>query len=334
MNRLMTTLCLVMGLNSASWAQVHLDGVPQVLPARTEDCTEHRRQWQDRLQQLEAARRTCDRRDGGTVRSAGVWLPHCGSRQQAYITCAPISDQICAVRQQMDASVQACHRALAAQQRAQRDRETAAARLEQQFDNVRRTVQQYHLAREVAAELHDKGIAGTVIDRLTTTPAGAAEQLKSHLREAARTAGARAPDASPELNRVGRMLDELNARTPMHEVAREFSGQSQGAARARMSDALSQFDGIASQAATEDVRPQFQGQMPSSLVPSPTRRAPTTVREPGPIDEVDVDEEELQDEQASQRNRAVMAQTLRGMQQIQQQLLQLQQRQRAAAKPR
>lgn len=334
MNRLMTTLCLALGLNSGLSAQVRLDGVPQVLPSRTEDCAEHGRQWHARIQQLEAARNTCERRDGGTVRTAGVWLPNCATRQQAYITCAPIADQICAVRQQMDASVLACHRSLAAQQRAQRDHETAAARMEQQLDTVRRTVQHFHQAREAAAELHDQGIASTVIDRLTTTPSGAADQVQSHLREAARTAGTHAPDASPELNRVGRLLDELNARAPMHEVARELSGQSQAAARARMSDALNQFDGVASQAATEGVRPPAPSPLPSDLVPSPTRRLPLPVREPEPIDEDEVDDEELQAEQASQRNRAVMTQTLRGMQQIQQQLLQLQQRQRSTTRPR
>jgi hypothetical protein len=233
---------------------------------------------------------------------------------------------------------QACHRSLAAQQRAQRDRETAAARLEQQFDTVRRTVQQFQQASEAAAELHDQGIAGTVIDRLTTTPSGAADQLQSHLREAARTTGTHAPDASPELNRVGRLLDELNTRAPMNEIAREFGGQSQAAARARMSDALNQFDGIASQAATQGVRPQVQGPLPSPLVQSPTRRAPAPAREPEPIDEEEdkdeVDDEELQEMRASQRNRAVMTQTLRGMQQIQQQLLQLLQRQRSTTGPR
>ncbi len=158
--------------------------------------------------------------------------------------------------------------------------------------------------------------------------------MQSHLREAARTAGTHAPDASPELNRVGRLLDELNARAPMHEVAREFSGQSQAAARARMSDALDQFEGIASQAATEGVRPPAPGPLPSALVPGPTRRLPSPVREPEAIDEDEVDDEELQAEQASQRHRAVMTQTLRGMQQIQQQLLQLQQRQRSTTRPR
>jgi hypothetical protein len=330
----MTTLCLMLGLNSASLAQVHLDGVPQVLPTRTEDCTEHARQWHARIQTLEAARNTCERRDGGTVRTAGVWLPNCGARQQAYITCAPISDQVCTVRKQMDASVQACHQALAAQHQARRDHETAAARLEQQLDNVRRTVQQFHQAQEAAAELHDKGIAATVIDRLTATPAAAGEQLQSHLRDAARTAGTRAPDASPELSRIGRVLDELNARASMNEVARAFSGQSQAAARARMSDALNQFEGIAGQAMAEGVRTQAQGQMPAAMVPSPTRRVPTSVREPEPIEEDEIDDQELQEERGSQRNQAVMTQTLRGLHQIQQQLLQLQQRQRAAEKPR
>lgn len=337
MLRLFATLSLTLALAATAGAQQPLDGVAPVQPTRDEDCAEHRRQWSAQLQQLEAARTTCDRRDGGTVRTGGVWLPHCGTRQQAYVSCAPISDQLCAVRQQMDASVQACYRALAGHQRAQRDRETAAAGLEQKFDTLRRTMDQFNQGRQALDDLHGNGIAATVIDRALATPPSAAEQLQSQLREAARTAGTVAPDASPELNRAGRMLDEFNARAPIHEVARAFSSHSQGAARARMGDALNQFDGAARQAAADDLQP------PPRPIPRPAlahsgnratqaaRPAPRPADDDEELDNEDLDDEERQARASRRHNHAVMRQALQGMQQIQRQLQQLQSRQRSGA---
>jgi hypothetical protein len=163
---------------------------------------------------------------------------------QAYVTCAPISDQLCFLAAQQQASVSSCYRQVAANRNAERDRQSTLRRIEDQR-------QQLESALQTAVEVRDKGVAQTVIDRYTRTPKEAASDLHGHIREAARTTGTIAPDSQPQLNRVGTASDAALRAMPLNPVAIEFASQSAAAARARMGDALNQLDGTVSQANVE-----------------------------------------------------------------------------------
>ena len=244
MGRLLVIGLLALASTTAT-AQVHLPGIaPPVNPQRDAQCAEHSEEWRVQTRRVEEARRVCERRDGGTVKTSGVWMPNCRSLAQAYVTCAPISDQLCFLAAQQQASVSSCYRQVAANRNAERDRQSTLRRIEDQR-------QQLESALQTAVEVRDKGVAQTVIDRYTRTPKEAASDLHGHIREAARTTGTIAPDSQPQLNRVGTASDAALRAMPLNPVAIEFASQSAAAARARMGDALNQLDGTVSQANVE-----------------------------------------------------------------------------------
>lgn len=222
-----------------------LGGVPPVVnPQSNQDCQDLSMRWYEKRKELESANRVCERRDGGTIRASGVWMPNCNARQQAYVSCASYSDQLCWVDNQQREAVATCHRDLAAHQKAVRDRETASRKLQNELEGLQK-------ARERAAVLINEGPAAALLKDYVTTPGRAAETFQDNLKDAARTTGTRHPDSQPELNRSGAASDIVHrAITPNAAIA-EIGSQSAGAARARMGDAMNQLDGALNQAASE-----------------------------------------------------------------------------------
>ena len=222
-----------------------LGGVPPVLnPQSNKDCQDLSMRWYEKRKELENANRVCERRDGGTIRASGVWMPNCNARQQAYVSCASFTDQICWVDNQQREAVSTCHRDLAAHQKEVRDRETASRKLQNELEELQK-------ARERAAVLMNEGPAAALLKDYVTTPGRAAETFQDKLKDAARTTGTRHPDSQPELNRAGVATDIVHrAITPNAAIA-ETGSQSAGAVRARMGDAMNQLDGALNQAASE-----------------------------------------------------------------------------------
>lgn len=237
---------LLICCHAAAQGQVQFDPVPPVQPTRSEHCDEQDRQWNERLKQVEAARFACERRDGGTVQPAGVWLPNCGSRQQAYVTCASFSDQLCAVRRQQEATRRACHAALSAYRNTERVRSESMQRQASLAGSTAAAgmavLERYREMKSTYVELSEKGIAATVIDKYTTTPDKASDRVNEYLREAARTANTRNPDGTPAIVRIGKISEGIYERAPFNPIAKETGRQSDAAARARMGDALDELD--------------------------------------------------------------------------------------------
>jgi hypothetical protein len=304
-------------------AQGVVEGIaPPLNPTSDAQCRELGVRWQDRLSSLEAQNRACERRDGGTVRASGVARPHCGDRQQAYVTCAPIGDQICWTRSRRDEAVQSCYASVAAHHRLERDRASAAGRTEALANAVRSTVEQYRSGAALLADTHRDGIVPTLIDRATQTPAGAADQVASYVREAARTTGTTGADTLPALARIGQAIEWMGGRVPASPVVREIAGQSIAAARARMADALHAFGGVARRADSEFA---VQGGSIATTAPRPAQgpglsvaapRAHVPARAPVPIEPVTDKEEDTDDPEL----REAMERTLQQMQQLRQQL--------------
>jgi hypothetical protein len=331
---------ILITIHVAAQAQVQLDHVPPVQPTRNEHCEDNDRRWYERVRQVEAALHTCQRRDGGTVQPSGVWLPNCGSRTQAYVTCAPIDDQLCAVRKQQQASSQACYSALSRHRNTERMRNeimqgqaslaasTAAALMAE--------VERYRAIKSTYEELSEKGIAATVIDRYTTTPDRASDEINHYLREAARTANTRNPDASPALGSVGRISDGIYERAPFNPVAREIGSQSGAAARARMSDVLSHLDSAKRDSEERFALPPRQAPIPTVVapafvLPSPAAMLPRSTQPVGPTGAYgrtsaavpEEDEESLDDDlekRRRDRNIEAMQRVIEQSQRLQQQV--------------
>jgi len=250
---------------------VEQTGVPPVAnPQTAKECQDLSDRWYEKRKGLEEASRVCERRDGGSVRAAGVYMPNCNARQQAYVTCASITDRLCWVDNRRQEAVSTCHRDLAANQRAAQDRSTAAAKLNSEMQKLSE-------ARANSELLFNSGPAAVLLQNYVTTPQRAGERFNEAMKEAARTTGTRAPDSQPELNRSGTMSDALHrAVTPSPAVA-EIGSQSGGAARARMGDALNMLDGVQSHAASEGIdtgisRPLTPRSIPQVVQSTPTAR--------------------------------------------------------------
>lgn len=321
---------------SSAYAQPRLQAVPPVQPTRSEDCDEHQRRWTDLFRQAEAERFACERRDGGTVRSSGVWLPNCGYRIQAYVTCAAQSDQVCAVSKQGAASMQSCRAALQAHREAELARANEVRRRESQMQAVRAAamaeIDRIRALQSTANDLREKGIAGTIIDNYTTTPEKAAGQVNDYMREAARTANTRNPDGSPTLNRAGEITDGIHQRAPFNPVVKEVGRQSNAASRARMGDAVSSFEGQMKDAEDSFALPTLPGNAPvstsnppafhsNSPVPTGHSQAVGTGRIAMPVAG---EGDEAADEELDRRTRAAnieaMRQVIEQSQQLQRQL--------------
>lgn len=252
-----------------SWATANardLGGVPPVLnPQSYQDCQDLASRWYEKQKALENANRVCMRRDGGTIRASGIWMPNCNARQQAYVSCTSLSDQMCWVDNQQREAVSNCHRDLAANQAAARDRETAAGKLQQDLKDLQKL-------RDDTTLMISNGPAAVLLQKYAITPARAGENFQDALKEAARTTGTRAPDSRPELNRTGAASDALyRAITPNGAIA-EIGSQSAAASRARFGDALNQLDGALNQAALEGMFSNARGiSAPNAVRPVPQR---------------------------------------------------------------
>lgn len=343
MKLMIATLTLSLIVAAGARAQMPLDGVPPVLPTRSEDCDEHHRQWTARFRQAEAARDACQRRDGIKVSNAGVWLPNCGRRTHANVACAAQSDQVCAVSTQSAASVKACRTALAKHREAERIHAEGMRKRESQAAAARAAVKaelsRINAVRSTYDELREKGIAGTVIDRYSTTPDRASGKINEYLREAARTANTQNPGRSPTLDDIGELSDGIYERMPFNPIVKEVGRQSSAAARARMGDALGRLDRAMEEAETGFALPPAQAATPSAVVPAfpaPLARgdrygqtqptAPTRTARPAAEALPGEDDESLEDDDPDTRARAanmeVMRRVIDQSQQLQQQLQQ------------
>lgn len=211
-----------------------LQGVDSPLnPTHEQDCTELSQRWSEKRQGLEKERVSCERRDGGTVNANGPFMPNCGTRQQAYVQCAPVSDQICWVNKAQTASVALC--------RAQVQAHAEASRTDNVASGVRNHIQELQRARENFRRFSEDP-AGYSVERFLATPESARSRFQEALNEAARTTGLPGADSQPILNNVGEASERARAAVPLHPIAQEVGSQATAAARARMADALDQFD--------------------------------------------------------------------------------------------
>lgn len=272
---------------SPSAAAVEIGGVAPVQNPQTyKDCQELGMRWYEKRKTLENANRVCERRDGGTVRAAGVWMPNCNSRQQAYVTCASISDQMCWVDNQQQEALSTCHRDLAANQKEKQNRETAAGKLDAELKELQK-------ARDNAALVIERGPAAALLQNYVTSPGRARDRFQEALVEAARTTGTRAPDSQPELNLSGAASDMLHrANTPNAAIA-EVGSQSAAAARARMGDALNQLEGARSRTEAEGYGAN------SSATPAPSYVRPVPSRNVADDEEAERAERRAAREQAA-----------------------------------
>lgn len=201
---------------------------PPLNPQSQVECQTLSERWSGKRKDLENARSACERRDGGTVTfKDGPWMPNCKSRQQAFVACASLTDQICWVDAQQSESVAACYRQVSQNQNAKRDAESLAGRVE-------RRAQELRDARRSSA---------AIFNGVLPSPSDAGAKLQSNIKEAARTTAAPGADSQPALNRVGKWSDRAAAFVPSNPIAAEIGAQSSAAARARMGDALQQLEG-------------------------------------------------------------------------------------------
>lgn len=298
-------------LGSASgWAQQGVQPVvPPANPTAEAQCVEFRSAWYQRIRELEQSRAVCERRDGGTVRANGPWLPNCGARQQAYVTCAGISDQICWATNQMNEQGRQCSRQAAAYLSQQRQQKNQAQRAEEQ---VRRSIEAIQNARSGAAGLLDKGVTGTVMGRFVGTPEGGG--LHDAARDAARTVNAPGADSQPLLNDMGARSDELHRALVRNPLVAEPGVQSNATSRARMGDALNQLDG-ALQSAPDIERATTAAPAPVYAPPSWGRMS--TAVPAGDPSEASAEDGQDEKEREAARARLQMLETLnKGLQDL------------------
>ncbi|HNU12512.1 MAG TPA: hypothetical protein PKJ45_14290 [Rubrivivax sp.] len=103
-------------LGSAAQAQPDRIFLQPAAPTTYEECRQLSADYYAHLVEIEMARRSCElaegaRPQGVSVSPKGVPTPHCGGRQQAYLSCAPINDKWCAVSTRMHEATSACYKA-------------------------------------------------------------------------------------------------------------------------------------------------------------------------------------------------------------------------------
>lgn len=244
----------------ASYPPIYQPGSPQT----TEECEALNSAWKERVDGLSSENLECERAEGArpngvSVSAKGVFLPNCGYRQQAYMSCAKVQDQQCRASKERAAGTAQCYSAVSAAQRQRREAETAAAKLQRKIDETKSAAKLYQDALS-------KGPINTAIDRMTETPSGAATRFESAIKEAARTTGAAGADSQPQLSKVGEMSDEVYRLVPGNPAAAELGSQSAAAARARMADALNQLEGATTRTTASD----SAGFRAPATLPAPT----------------------------------------------------------------
>lgn len=208
-----------------SQAQIQLHGVAEpVAPQSKQECSAMQAQWSENEKKLNSARDACERKDGGTIFAAGIWMPNCKSRQQAYITCTSISDQICSVRNRMAAAYEKCVAKVDAYLDAERARKLSLDRIQQDLKIAAKV-------GNTAAEIAKNGPVSFIANRTSDA-----------VKEAARTGGTSAPDSQRLLNEVGKATNDAMNSVPRNRVVAEIADQSMAASRARMGDALDQLN--------------------------------------------------------------------------------------------
>jgi hypothetical protein len=276
--------------------------VPPVTPTKYQDCLDLSERWMEKAEQVRAAESVCERRDDGKVSYKGIRKPACNALQHVYLKCASLSNQLCAVRAQKDEAVSQCNRAYSAYQRAEQDKKSLASRLERQIGEL-------NSARDAMSGIADKGPTGYLVDRMTETPQGAAARFNDAMKEAARTTGAPGADSQPAITRAGEVSDRAFRLVPGNPVAIEIGSQSAAAARARMADALSQFDGVKELDSAPLLRPS-QGVAPGTVSPRQRRAI-----------EQEEQEEERRQEQIDRSDAAERFEMMRRMNEMAQQTL-------------
>ena len=103
-------------LGGAAQAQSDRIFLQPVAPTTYEECRQLSADYYAHLVEIEMARTSCQmaenaRPQGASVSPEGVPTPHCGGRQQAYLSCAPINDKWCAVNTRMQEATSACYKA-------------------------------------------------------------------------------------------------------------------------------------------------------------------------------------------------------------------------------
>ena len=269
-------------------AQVALSGVmtPNA-PKSGKECIELSARWYEKVKQLERANNVCSEKDGGTIKASGVWMPNCGRLQQAYITCAPVMDQLCSVRNKQSDAMRVCTEKVSAYQTAERERLTLAQRLQSQADELKRVS---NAARAIAGE----GPAAYLTQQYTATPEEAARRVHGIVKESARTAGTTNPDSQPMLNRVGEVSDRAYRDLSRNQAITEIGSQSAAHARARAGDALNQMDAMKQSEVQAGVTPASRPASVTQVYSAPAR-LPTAESE---------DEEEDEEEQGAVRERS------------------------------
>ena len=244
-------------LGSAS--SVAQQGNPSVLnPTTNEDCQRLSREWQARTRNLELANTACERRAGPPSSiGKGVWLPNCQRLQQIYITCGSEADQVCAAREQRNEAFATCGRQVSASQKSEQDKGSRTARIEREAQGLKSAI-------DTMTGVGEKGPTGYLVDRYLATPETASSRFHDAVKEAARTTGTSGADSEPTLNRVGEASDKAFRTAPLNPIATEVGSQSAAAARARMGDALNQFNGALNQ-----FSPTGSTRFPGRATPAP-----------------------------------------------------------------
>ncbi len=105
------------GLSSA-YAQSFSGISPPIRPTSNQQCIQYQVDSSRLLLALEENRRRCEQREassaqGVSICSAGIKLQYCGGRQQAYCTCATLSDEWCRVQAETAAASADCYKDVA-----------------------------------------------------------------------------------------------------------------------------------------------------------------------------------------------------------------------------
>lgn len=218
-------------------------GISQPPNAQSADeCEAMDAAWSSRVSRLSSANLECEvgegrSRSGPSISAKGVRLPNCGYRQQAYMSCANLQDQLCRASKDRIESTRQCYSALSANQKRRSEEETARAKLQRKIDETKS-------AQKAYKDLLEKGPYNTMLDRMGEGSAtSASKRFNSATKEATRSAGSPGADSQPELNRVGEVSDGVFRLVPGNQAIAELGSQSAATARARMADALNQLDG-------------------------------------------------------------------------------------------
>lgn len=124
------------------YSQTGLSGVAAPAnPQSQAECQDLASRWYEKRKQVQMEVRSCYRRDGGTVSfQGGPWMPNCGTRQQAYLKCAALDDQLCWIDKQSSQSAQECNAQVQRNQAAKAIRDRAIEQTNSLFVNTLPTV--------------------------------------------------------------------------------------------------------------------------------------------------------------------------------------------------